>query len=311
MTLAVLSAPCGPEANRLNRETGSLSAACEVCGNASLVPIFEKAGHRYEKCRVCGLTRIHPQPTEQELEAIYQGGYYDFWGGEKAFRSLKFRTFASVLNMLPKTAQKGRLLDVGAATGILMELARELGYEAYGVEVARDGVSAIAEKFGRDHVFSGYFDRIDFGVTRSLGTFDVVSMIDLLEHVRDPNMTLHQANALLKSHGWLLLVLPDTSSWTAHILGKRWDHYNVEHLFSFSPAPLSRMLGRHGLQVRRLEPALKYLSLEYLQCHSRHYPGALKFLAPLRAVTPRWFGRIPIPLYSGQMQVMAQKEGHG
>jgi ubiquinone/menaquinone biosynthesis C-methylase UbiE len=286
-----------------------LSTPCEVCDHTPLAPLFEKDGYPYEKCPDCGLIRIHPQPTDETLEAIYQNDYYGTWGkSEDVFRSLKQKTFASILNMIPEESRGGKLLDVGAGTGILMELARESCYELYGVEVARDGIEAITRKFGAEHVIPGYFEKIDFAAMGLISAFDVVTMIDLLEHVREPNEALRKAFSLLKTKGYLLLCLPDTSSLTARIFKKRWNLYATEHLFSFSKICLSRLLRNHGFKVCKLQAAPKFMTIEYIHNHLLRNPGVFGFLCPLLALTPSPLKRIPIPFLCGQMKVVACKE---
>ena len=130
-------------------------ASCEVCSHHPLSSLFMKDGSQYEECPQCGLIRIHPQPADETLENIYQNDYFAAWGkSEGDFRVLKRKTFTSILDMLPQEKRSGKLLDVGAASGILMGLAQEWGFQSYGVEASRDGAAAIAEKFGTDRAFS-------------------------------------------------------------------------------------------------------------------------------------------------------------
>lgn len=286
-----------------------MSYSCEVCNNKVLKHLFEKDGYQYERCENCGLIRIFPQPSDVALEAIYQNDYYGAWGkSEDVFRSLKRKTFASILNMIPEESRGGRLLDVGAATGILMELARELNYAPYGVEVSREGASAISQKFGAERVFSGYLEQIDFTETDMLGTFNVVSMIDLLEHVRDPNEALRKAYSLLKPKGFLLLCLPDASSLTARVLGKRWNYYIPEHLFHFSYDCMSQILIKHGFKVVKQKAAPKYMTLDYIYSMNSAHPNGFDFLRSLLALVPFSLKQITFPLYIGQMKILALKD---
>lgn len=286
-----------------------MSEICEVCNHKSLTSLFEKDSYHYEKCPNCGLIRIHPQPTDEALEAIYQNGYYAAWGEtEDVFRSIKRKTFTSLLNMIPENIRGGKLLDVGAATGILMELACEWGYEPYGVEASQDGAASIARKFGAERLFADYFDQIDFAKTGLIGNFDVVTMIDLIEHVRDPNEALRQAHSLLKSDGFLLLFLPETGSLSARVLGKKWNYYAPEHLFSFSKNCIAQLLQKNGFKVYKMGASPKYLNIEYASNVLKRIPGSFGFLRPILALTPPAMKRIPIPLYVGQMTVLARKE---
>ena len=53
-------------------------------------------------------------------------------------------------------------------------------------------------------------------------SFDVITFLDVFEHIPFPRQVLERVNLLLKPDGLLVLNLPDTGSWCAQILGKRW-----------------------------------------------------------------------------------------
>src|SRR5581483_10585275 len=136
--------------------TESLSRPCEVCGSCAFAFRFEKAQHRFVRCDRCGLERIDPQPTDETLAAIYGKHYYDAWGlhrDEELVRQLKRGTFGFVLANLHAPRAGARLLDCGAATGFLLEVAKERGWEPYGVELSDFGAEAIAKKFGANRIF--------------------------------------------------------------------------------------------------------------------------------------------------------------
>ena len=96
---------------------------------------------------------LDPQPDDPTLASIYQKEYYDAWGiqrDEDLTRAMKRATFARMLRPL-RTRFPGtpRLLDCGAATGYLMEVAAAMGMEPYSAESSEFGASRIAEKFCR------------------------------------------------------------------------------------------------------------------------------------------------------------------
>lgn len=282
---------------------------CEVCGRGSMLNLFAREGYYWEKCKNCGLIRINPQPTDGELEAIYQNGYHAKWGKtEDIFYSMKKKSFASLLNLISENCKKGKLLDVGAATGILMEVAKEKGYDPYGIEAAKDGAAEIVRKFGPEHVVTGYFGEIDFNESNFLGTFNVVTMIDLFEHLRDPNKALCIVNALLEPGGFLLLLMPDTSSWTAKILGNQWNHFILEHLFYFSKGCIAEILRKHKFKVIEQKSRPKYYNITYLHNVLETHPGCMGFVSSLLSLAPARLKTIAVPLYLGEMTVLAQKK---
>ena len=114
-----------------------------------------------------------------------------------------------------------------------MEEAASLGMEPYGVELSEFGAARIAEKFGAGPRLPGPFDQAAFaGVDHDF--FDVVTMFDFMEHVRDPSgagQGLPPAPARRATR----YLDPERRSLSRRLMGPRWLHYKVEHLFYFTP----------------------------------------------------------------------------
>ena len=151
------------------------------------------SGYPLRGCPDCDVEWLERQPDDQTLANIYNQEYYDAWGiqlDEDVTRKLKWATFARILGPIRRHFEESpRLLDCGAATGFLMEVARSLGMEAYGIELSQFGAGRIVDSFGAERVFCGPFDEASFEEIES-DFFDVITMIDFLEHVRDPLATL-------------------------------------------------------------------------------------------------------------------------
>jgi SAM-dependent methyltransferase len=283
-----------------------------ICGNSDFHPLFKKDGYNHEVCRNDGLIRINPQPGDEELEAIYNNAdfsYYEHWGrAEDIFQDMKRLTFKRIFSLLPPPEKQARLLDIGAATGILMQVAQNRGYEVYGIEVSRSGAEAIGRKFGPDRVFCGYFNE-DFTHWDDL-RFDVVCLIDCLEHVRRPDLVLAKIHSMLNDNGKLVICLPDTSSFSSRLFGRYWPYYTPEHLWSFSRQNISVLLRNQGFTPDRIKAGLKYLNLEYVHniLNSKgHFQLLVKILNLTMACLPQPLRRYPLPLYVGQMVIAAHK----
>lgn len=282
---------------------------CQVCGGTRLRHLFNKGGHPYQICDDCGLVRIYPQLTDEELARIYHQGYYEHWGGrEAAFHQMKSLTFGTLLDrfIVPRVTGSGaRLLDIGAATGIMMEQAHERGFEVYGVEAARDGAAIIAGKFGRDHIVNDYFGEKDFWAP---GFFDVICMSDLFEHVRDPRGVMSKVHDLLRPGGYLIMILPDTDSWSGRILGRHWSQFIPEHLFSFSRKNIRILLEQHGLAVEHIGPGKKHLTIDYAGNVWTFMGGPVdRLAAAICRLVPRRLATRPWSVHCGEMTVLARK----
>ena len=89
-------------------------------------------------------------------------------------------------------------------------------------------------------------------------------MSDLLEHVTSPVEILRLASALLRPGGCILITTPNTHSLSHRLMGNRWTHYKVEHLFYPNPPAMRLMAEKAGLRVELCKTADKAVNLDYL-----------------------------------------------
>jgi SAM-dependent methyltransferase len=149
---------------------------------------------------------------------------------------------------------------------------------------------------------AGLLPEIDFPA----GSFDVVTLWNVLEHVPRPVETLERIRSWLALDGWLFLSLPDADSRIARLMGKRWVLLLREHLWYFSPATIAALLSRSGFVLAHVRPKLVSLSLADIMGRLAQYPGAagtpagrLSAVGVLRRLTVR----LPI----GEMYVVARR----
>lgn len=250
---------------------------------------------------------LHPQPSDEELREIYRCDYYLSLGitgaDADAPKAMKQHTFRRQFESLGWQGEPGKILDVGCATGLFLEVAAGLGWQPYGVELSRFAAQKAQERFG---------DRISHGTLAQArypeAFFDAVTLFDLLEHVREPGPFLGEVHRVLRPGGRLLLVMPDAASPSARLMGAHWPHYNAEHLHYFSPATVTRLLAACGFTVQRVEKAAKYLTLNYIFNQIRRYPRRL--VSPLAscaaALLPDRAKALKLRLYCGEMLVVAR-----
>lgn len=284
-------------------------SACEVCASPVAFPLFDKQDHHFVRCGECGLERISPQPSDATLAKIYGAHYYDAWGlhdSVETVANLKKRTFEYVLGKLPPPVPGTKLLDCGAATGFLLEVAGRLGYDGYGLELSQFGASEIANKFGADHVFCGELQQAAFPDLQP-GEIGVITMCDYLEHVRDPRHTLGLARRWLGRGGALAITTPDTGSPSHRVLGTSWTHYKIEHLFYFNKQNLERLLEDVGFSSVTFHPLWKALTLDYIGHQFEVYPH--RALTPISRALRRMPAAIrafPLPFTTGELLAVAR-----
>lgn len=247
---------------------------CEVCSGKTFSTLFEKEGHTFVRCATCSLERIDPPPTDETLSKIYGDHYYDAWGlrrDEDRVARLKKATFGDLLTKLPPPIPGAKLVDCGAATGFLLEVAKERGWDPYAVEFGDLGTKELRRKFGESHVFQGEIEKARFEDAGD-GDFQVVTMCDYIEHVRDPARVLTRAHALLAPGGRLAITTPDAGSLSHAALRSGWTHYKIEHLHYFRKDNMARLLEQCGFSKVEFHPLAKSLSVSYIREMFEVYP---------------------------------------
>lgn len=289
----------------------SIRTPCPCCDGQWWDALFRLKDHPVIRCRKCGLERLSPQPGDRELGAIYRQEYYDSWGAKldpEISRNLKQQTFARRLAALSGLKPGDRVLDCGAALGHFMEVAKQAGFEPYGIERSEFGAAQIAKTFGAERVFAGPFEEAAFAGLPD-GGFQAVSMFDFVEHVRDPEAVLRKAFELLAPGGQLILSTPRAGSLTHRLMKQRWSHYKVEHLYYFRKGNLTRLLERVGFREVRSASSRKALNLEYVAFQFQAYPHRL--LTPLsrlgRRCLPQALRQMAVRVPLGEMVLIARK----
>ncbi len=262
----------------MNRPPTNDFEPCNLCGCSSAASLYPELG--MIRCKGCGLVRAEKSPDRGKLEKLYSESYfrssdsgalgYDDYISDRAKIS---KTFERRMREIEKRLErKGRLLDVGCATGFSLEVARKLGWDAHGVELSRFACDYARRDLGVD-VFCGRLGEIDFEPE----SFDVITMWDYIEHSPDPAGEINQANRLLKTGGLLVLTTPNIASVPARIWGPRWMGIKQEeHLYYFTPTTIKRLLSQCGFEPVRLSHIGKYIDIDFFIKRTGQYSETIR-----------------------------------
>ncbi len=210
--------------------------------------------------------------------------------GSEAFSRMA-QVASQHLRFLQRFAQAGALLDVGCSTGLFLDQARRAGFGVSGIEF-----SAASAAFARGHfglpVLDGDIHALDDGD----GMSDIVTMFDVIEHVRDPARDIAAAHRLLRPGGLFILstpnidgLFPRASEPLARPLGY-WPHVEPPwHLYQFSVRTLAAMLEARGFEC--LGTRHVAIDLGYTFGTARELSRSPKRLAYALAFAPlAWLG---------------------
>lgn len=176
---------------------------CVLCGGADYRVLSLWPGRPLKRCRQCGLVTAAAKPPVTAIQEYYRGPYAADWlsrGSDAHRREL----FTRLLHEIRTRRAPGRLLDVGCGSGLLVHQAVQSGWEATGVEISSLACRRAKEEFGLD-VFEGELAEVRFDDA----TFDVVTFVDVLNHLDDPLGQLREAYRVLKPGGLLVCRVPN------------------------------------------------------------------------------------------------------
>jgi SAM-dependent methyltransferase len=232
---------------------------CGLCGEPDIRELFRKEGIPYFACRPCGFRFARParNPNLANRLEDYEPAYLQYLQPDPADRANFDALYEWVGRFAPLPGVA--LLDVGCGSGKLVRYLRERGVDARGLEPS----SVLHHQFlSADEFF--VLGTLDSLRASSSERFDVVTALDVVEHVEDPSALLADAAALLSPGGILLVSTPDVASWSARLLGRRWHYYNPYHLSYFDEQSMRRCTAPLGLDWIECARRGRHRSVGYL-----------------------------------------------
>ncbi|MCW7498365.1 class I SAM-dependent methyltransferase [Leptospira levettii] len=227
-------------------ELDSLRKECPLQGECDWKPLYQTKGHykglSIVECQTCKLQALSPRPNQKELytKEYYQGrADYSYIDEREQKPFFRFVWKARIQN-IKRFCSTGHFLDIGSSFGGFLEVAREEGYSVQGVEI-----SAYAASYANEiqiPTFNGNLYEANFPNQ----SFDVITMIEVIEHIENPLSFFQELNRILKPGGLLLLQTANFEGWQAKTEGSGYHYYMPGHVFYYSDTLLKKILTRLG-----------------------------------------------------------------
>ena len=240
------------------------------------------------RCNSCGFLFC---PDAGDVTGFYADLEDEEYENTREQRALQAK---KLLQHIAPLQTAGSLLDIGAGSGILVEEAQSQGYQASGVEPSTWLVEKAKQR--ALPVTEGIFpDAIGDNL------YEVITLIDVLEHVHTPQQLLNDISKRLSKDGMAVIVTPDVKSFAAGLLGKKWWHYRIAHISYFEKNTLKLALKNAGLEpVKWIRPAW-FFPLDYLLLRLGQYIPFIDRLAKLKFTRST---TIPLNLFDSWMVVV-------
>lgn len=237
--------------------------SCRVCGDLNSETVITKTigkwSSTYVKCKGCGVERIYPYPSPEEIDQFYNNNYTsNIWADgvnsalrySPEYRNVVFSEYNISLNDigLPVNSFVGkRLLDIGCAEGIFLDYLRSKGCadkDIDGYDVSEQMIKVALSK--GYNAFTGSLNDI-----RS-NTYEIVTAWDVLEHVLDSVDTIKNVRRIMVDGGFFVLETPNTGI-LSELFKERWAHYlPLQHVHLFNTTNLTSLLDQNGFKIINL-----------------------------------------------------------
>ncbi len=246
---------------------------CIICGHTELTYHFSgtdknvtgRGRFRYSRCARCGVVFLNPRPEEAAFAVFYPNGRYfslrkiDTTSASTRMRRFLYRLYFYAKNDRPFLREMlrpmnhfsrgtlvtpgARLLDIGCGSGQFLHEMKQFGVDARGVDPHH------RNEENDTTIYTGNLADAGF----EAGSFDLVTMNHVLEHIADPHQILDEVRRLLKDDGLFIIAVPNNGSLVARLFGKNW--YQVDtprHLVLYSSRILQTLLIQYDFEIVKI-----------------------------------------------------------
>jgi 2-polyprenyl-3-methyl-5-hydroxy-6-metoxy-1,4-benzoquinol methylase len=222
---------------------------CPACAGHDARHFLACEGFAFVSCNACGLVYQNPRPVFDDLRRRYGDQYFSYeLTNERNFFGLMQMGLRDIgFDALTESMPSPRtFLDVGCATGMLIEWMKGRGWDASGVDLCRESAEyGMAHRGIKIHI--GTLEEAKFPGE----SFSVVHFSHLIEHVPDPAAFLAEVRRILKPCGCAVITTPNVDGLQARLFGKGWRSAIADHLVLFSKKTLGRIIRETGFDVRQ------------------------------------------------------------
>jgi 2-polyprenyl-3-methyl-5-hydroxy-6-metoxy-1,4-benzoquinol methylase len=211
---------------------------CPLCGNTNnFIYIESIEDYKIYKCPECFLEFSFPLKSAPPSHYEKFEKYSERWEFEK------------VLDFIP--FKNAKILDIGCGEGYFLKLAKEKGFEAFGIDFNEKAIEIAKEKFGLKNVYPYTIE--EFIEKFPNEKFDIICFFHLLEHLDDPLKFMKNIKKILKENGYIAFSLPNPKRFSLYFnLRETWD-FPPHHLTRWDEKSINKLLNITGFEIFKKE----------------------------------------------------------
>ena len=266
--------------------------------------LYQKDGIPIVKCKNCGLGKAcaeHFDAEEYYDSSYFNGsrpdGYSDYLGASDVLKE-QFQSETRLLEKLHSGG--GKLLEIGCAYGYFLEVAQRK-FSVHGLEICDEAVIDCQSR-GLKEVRQG---AVSEETLQAFPMVDVLVLLDVIEHLPQPDKALEEAVKKLLPGGKLLITTGDFSSLCSKIMGRNWRLMTPpQHLWYFTPESIKALGQKLGLEVIYVDHPFKKVPLGLILYQIFRY-------VKINPSLPNWIHKIGlrVNLFDAMRIVLCKKIG--
>ncbi len=246
-------------------ETPSLMCVCPVCTEKALngaegISLGDRRKGlsgvwRLVECKKCGVVSMMPLPTDDQLAAYYRVYSQDNKVELSQGLGSRYPNLRGLFHWLSgdvdprdfvRIPTGARVLDYGCGHAGYLRDFHHRGAAISGAEIAAYAVEA-CRSHGYDVHQVEDFSHIPFPADK----FDIVYLMQVLEHLRDPHEFFRELARILKDGGMLYLAVPNAASIWRKVFRRNWvsGWFAPFHLFHYTRGALEALAGQYGFEL--------------------------------------------------------------
>jgi SAM-dependent methyltransferase len=247
--------------------TMNTNIECELCHSiteekAIGVPGYQKGmSFNIHCCPSCDTSFSMPRVDAADIyEAIYQNGdrvpgYARYWSYSKNIKEVNdplgflakqeeaYWGIKTSLNKLLDDEKNAKILEIGSGLGYLTYALYKSGYDITGIDISSKAVEQAKRNFGDFYIACDLFDYAN----KKPGSYDVIILTEVIEHITNPMEFIETALKLLKSKGAIVITTPNKSIYPDDIV---WETESPPiHQWWFSENSFEYMRNQFGLKM--------------------------------------------------------------
>jgi len=247
---------------------------CILCESTNFKKIFTHQNSKILRCLECNFIFQRPLPTETQLKDMYQeealldNPYFDGLKKNYDQNNPAVLVYKKELKFLADIIKPGKVLDIGCAYGVFLDIARNFGWQPYGIEISEKMADYARSQFNLP-VIQGTIAETSY----ENNFFQLITLWDVIEHLSDPLGVLEKCYKALEKYGLILIFTININSLIAklaHLSSKAKTFlYDCQHINFFSYDTLSALLRKVGFKEIIL---IEKLPIKLKRWHSKKIP---------------------------------------